>query len=195
MNSKKTFFTAWFLGLTALCLPASQALDIHGVNFPDQVQLENSGLVLNGTATRTVWGLKVYVVGLFLSDRCHNCETIMSEHTLPKRVLISMLRKVSVDKFGSTIQENIDNNFSEAEKVKYRKELEAFLACFGNGTDLDSGSAVTIDFIPSKGMVVGVNDHQFEPIQGDEFYHAMLRLWIGEPLQKSIKEGLLGKAG
>ena len=37
-----------------------------------------------------------------------------------------------------------------------------------------------------------LGNKELDVIPGDEFYHALLRLWIGEPLQKSIKEGLLG---
>lgn len=195
LQSIRSPFQTWLMaGLSLVTLPA-WSLDIHGVGFPEQTVLENRPLVLNGTATRTVWGIKVYVVGLFLAEANHDENAILNTDRAPKRVQISMLREVSEDQFVSTIQDNIDNNFTSAEKKLFVGELEAFFSCFNGGTELKEGGLVTIDYLPGKGMVVGLNDRQFDAIPGDDFYHAILRLWIGKPLQKSIKEGLLGRVG
>ena len=78
--------------------------------------------------------------------------------------------------------------------TKVLAALAAFaLVLVASEASAQKGGVITIDYLPGKGMIIGVNDQQFEPIPGDEFYHTLLRLWIGEPLQKSIKDGLLGK--
>ena len=80
-----------------------------------------------------------------------------------------------------------------AEKQKYNAELERFLDCFVDKKLLED-SVVHIDFLPGKGTRVAVGGKHLDLIEGDKFYHALLRLWIGNPLQKSIKKGLLSKA-
>lgn len=169
----------------------ARAVDVKGVQVPSGIDIGGRSLVLNGTAVRTVWGFSVYVCALYVSEASESSEKIMKEDLLEKRVHITMLREVSKEKFTSTIRENIDTNFSNAEKTQFTKELQAFLDVFGEGADLKKGSTVNIDFFPEEGMLITVNGQTFDPIPGQEFYHAILRLWIGEPLQKSIKSGLL----
>jgi hypothetical protein len=188
---KSRFLLLPFVLASLACPLPARALEIAGVEFPESAKLEECPLLLNGTAIRSVWGFKVYIVGLFLCEKNGDGNAIMKEDRRAKRIQISMLREVEQEQFVSTIQENIDKNFSAAEKEKYAGEIAAFFDCFDGGASLKKGSNVCVDFVPGKGMVVGVNDRCFEPIPGDEFYHAILRLWIGQPLQESIREGLL----
>jgi hypothetical protein len=154
--------------------------------------LEASGkrLTLNGSATRTAFGFKVYRVRLYLAEKLKDEKAIFRDRR-EKKVQILMLRKVSGKKFESTVKKNIDKNFSVSEKKKYSAELSQFLDCFSDRT-LPNGSVVNIDFVPSKGTLIYVGGKRVAVISGDDFYHMLLRLWIGAPLQKSIKRGLLG---
>jgi len=171
------------------------ALEIKGATVPSQISCGESSLVLNGTAVRSHWGFNVYVCALYLAEKSNSDAQIMTEDTNGKRVHISMLRGVSKEKFESTIRGNIDTNFSAEEKKVFAIELEAFLDAFGGGKDLAKGSVVNIDYIPEQGMSISVDDTVLDVIPGKEFYHAILRLWIGSPPQQSIKTGLLGQAG
>ncbi len=180
-------------------LAAFQAGASHGAaaeiardGFPSETMLQDSKLVLNGTATRTVWGFGVYRIGLFLGERSSDSDRIIGVDRAPKRVRIAMLREVSEKQFADTVQESIDRNFSPEEKKQFAQELDTFLDIFRNGADLREGSIVTIDYLPGKGMVMGLDDRQIGAIPGDDFYHAILRLWLTKPLQPSIRTGLLG---
>jgi len=70
--------------------------------------------------------------------------------------------------------------------------LETFFQCFKNGVDISQGSEVTIDYLPGEGTIITSEGRQRAVIPGHDFYHALLRLWIGKPLQASMKTGLLG---
>lgn len=177
----------------ALLLGACHAVAGEEAGFPSEAVLRDCKLLLNGSAVRTVWGFKVYEIGLFLNERSSNGDFIIGVNRAPKRVRIAMLREVSEEQFASTVQESIDRNFTGEEKQKFAGELEKFLAAFRNGVDLKKGSVVTIDYLPGTGMVMGRDDAVLGTIPGDDFYHAILRLWLGKPLQESIKDGLLGR--
>ena len=177
--------------LFAACFANAGEASAEGL--PAETVLQDRRLLLNGSATRTVWGFKVYEIGLFLNERSSDGSFIIGVDRAPKRVRISMLREVSEEQFASTVQESIDRNFTVEEKKKFAGELAKFLAAFSNGADLRKGSVVTIDYLPGTGMVMGRDDAVLGTIPGDDFYHAILRLWLGKPLQESIRDGLLGK--
>lgn len=174
----------------------ADAIDVGGVMIPEAVpHSTGKRLVLNGTAVRSVWGFDVYVVALYLKEKCQDVKAIM-ERDLEngKQIQITMLREVSAKKFISTVQKNIDVNFSEKEKRRFAPELAAFFKCFDDDLDLAQNSVVTFDYLPGHGTKIAVENRKTKLIPGDEFYHALLRLWIGQPLQASIKDGLVGKA-
>ena len=166
---------------------------VEGVNMPTSLKCQGADLALNGCGLRKKYGFKAYVAALYLSEPSASPEHIMTRDKDPKRLHISMLRNVSAKKFISTIEKNIDVNFTAAERALYAKELAAFLACFGGRESLDDGSVIHIDFVPGTGTHVAVDGKKIDTIAGDDFYHALLRLWIGKPPQESMKHGLLGK--
>lgn len=175
----------------AFSSPAQGAITA-GVDFPDHIVLGNGELALNGTAVRGFFGVQVYAAGLYLGRVSSDAEGIMLLDHEAKRLRIVMLRVVPEDKFAAAVQENIDRNFSAAEKQRFAGELDTFFKCFAGGADLVNGSEVHIDYLPGEGTVVTVAGRTLATIPGREFYHALLRLWIGKPLQSSIKAGLLG---
>jgi hypothetical protein len=149
-------------------------------------------LILNGKATRTVWGFPIYHVGLFLEQRNADGEAIMGADRGAKRVHMSMLRAVEKKDFVSTVRENIDQNLTPAEKETFAAELAAYIGYLEQGGDIEPGRIITIDYLPGKGTVLALDGREVGTIAGHDFYHVMLRLWIGRPLQASIKQGLLG---
>ena len=156
------------------------------------IEVSNNQLTLNGSAIRTVFGFEIYHVGLYLTNPNQSADAIFRDRDR-KRVEIKMLRDVSGKKFESTVRKNIKTNFSTKERENYAAELERFLDCFVS-RELSEGCVVKIDYVPSKGTQVFISDKQIDLIPGDDFHHALLRLWIGKPPQKSVKEGLLGLA-
>lgn len=190
-----TFIAAGSLSLFALFAGANASgVEVKGVKVPHQVTCADCPLVLNGTAVRKKYGFSVYVAALYLNEKTRDHQHIMERDLLGKRVNITMLREVGTDTFNSTIQKNIDSNFSAAEKQGFSDELKKFFACFDGGSELKKGSVINIDYVPESGTMVTVDGCVYDAIPGKDFYHAILRLWIGKPPQESLKTGLLGLA-
>jgi len=185
------------IALAAILFPVSNfvnAGEVKGVQVPDEITCGDSTLVLNGTAVRSVFGFKVYVAGLYLVEPSGDQDVIMSQDRGGKRLHMTMLRDVAGEKFESTILNNIDTNFSATEKQKFAGELKQFIRCFSGSNQFTKGSVVNVDYVPERGTLISVNGSVSEVIPGEDFYHAVLRLWIGTPPQESMKQGLLGKA-
>jgi len=194
MNDFHSFFRLRLIACIAiLCsfCSAANAGHVKGILVPEMVTSGKSKLQLNGTAVRSKWGFNVYVVALYLTQQNKDADAIMLNRD-PKRVHITMLHGVSEKRFVGTIQKNIGVNFSKEEQEKYASALKAFMACFHGGTSLKRFSTIDIDYLPGKGMEVSVDQAKFKLIPGDDFYHAILRLWIGQPPQSSLKTGLAG---
>lgn len=184
--------TAAFVAIiTVLCALSALARES---SLSPTAEVGGRNLVMNGEATRTVWGFDVYKIRLYLHEAMREAEKILAAKEHPKRIEIVMQRSVDEDQFSSTVQQSIDNNFSAGEKQKFAGQLSEFLGCFNNGADLEPGNVIIIDYDPSKGMVVKLDGRTLDTISGADFYHAILRLWLGKPLQQSIKDGLLGSA-
>lgn len=162
------------------------------VPLAPQIELDGRPLLLNGEATRRVWGFAVYDVGLYLEKPASDPQVIMEADRGSKRVMMVMRRDVEKDQFVKTVEESVERNINGDERKQFAAELEAFLRHLREGGDLTKGALVTIDYVPEKGSVLGLNDRTVGVIPGADFYHMILRLWIGKPLQASIKEGLLG---
>ena len=160
--------------------------------IPPTTEVGGRELVLNGQATRTVWGFRVYDVGLFLEQLATDGEVVMRSDPGPKRVQMNMLRAVDKQKFVNTVRENIEQNLTPAEQQTFARELAEYIGHLEKGGDIQPGRVITIDYVPGQGTVLGLDGSPVGTIAGHEFYHVMLRLWIGRPLQTSIKEGLLG---
>lgn len=194
MKSIKTH--CWYYVLTVFVImgnfsPPVVAETVKGILIPRAVGSHRNKLILNGTAIRSKWGFNVYVVALYLTEKSRDADVIMLNRE-PKRVHITMLHGVSEHRFVSTIEKNIDVNFSTEEKSRFATEIKAFFACFGGGASLEKFSTIDIDYVPGKGMHVTVDGRELEMIPGDDFYHAILRLWIGQPPQATLKTGLVG---
>jgi len=173
-------------------LLAGNALADESAALPTAASVGGRELVRNGTAVRSVWGFQVYSVGLFLGKKTGDAAKIMDQDRDPKRVQMHMLRAVDKERFVATVQENIDHNLSDREKETFAAELAAYLGHLQKGGDIEPGRVITIDYVPGQGTVLGLDGRWVGVIPGDDFYHVMLRLWIGRPLQASIKDGLLG---
>ena len=181
------------LALLLALIPIASRGETKKLNLPSQCTTGGCELILNGTAVRSVLGFQVYFAGLYLTENQRDEKHIMCRDPGGKRVHITMLRPVAGKKFESTIQKNIGKNFSEQERRRFASELDEFLGCFGNGSTLGKGDVIKIDYLPEEGTIVTVNDSVHDTIPGHDFYHALLRLWIGIPPQKTVKDGLLGK--
>jgi hypothetical protein len=56
---------------------------------------------------------------------------------------------------------------------------------------------IALDWVPGTGTQVVIdNQPHGKPIPGEDFYRALLRIWIGDkPVSGDLKKALLGQGG
>jgi hypothetical protein len=97
--------------------------------------------------------------------------------------------------FLEGLTKGIEKNHTGAELAALKTRLEAFSASLKGLGELAKGSVVTLDLLPGGVTQLSANGTAVgKPISGEDFYQALLRIWLGNaPAQDSLKAELLGR--
>jgi hypothetical protein len=176
----------------AASLPAAAA-EVSGVKFADQVEAQGKPLVLNGAGLRRKFIFKVYAMALYLPAKTDSAAAAIDAPG-PKRIEIAMLRDVDAQTFSNALREGIEANHSKAEVEALEprlKQLEGVMQKAGTAKD---GMRIRLDWVPGTGTQVSIQGAPADaPIPGDDFYRALLRIWLGpHAVQDDLKRALLG---
>ena len=180
-----TFCVVSFL----FCMPVSAAT-CPDVNFPENIVVGKTDLVLNGIGLRkaTFLGIKVYVAGLYLPNKSKDAELILSSDQ-SWRLLLHFVRDVDSD----DIQEALDEGFESATDGKVKAMQEDIDSINKLLPDLRDGDRLAFTHEVGKGVSVGYNNIAKGEVMGDHLAATMLAIWIGqEPPNEDLKAGLLG---
>ncbi len=182
----------WLLMLVLAAFPAAAA-EVAGVKIDDKTRVANAELALNGAGLRKRVFFQVYAIGLYLPQKSSTPAAIL-EQPGPKRIAIHMLRDVSADDFTAALADGIRANHSEAEARALEPRVKELAAIMAELKEAKKGMAIALDWQPPGGTVMLVNGAaRGKPIQGEDFYRALLRIWIGDkPVQDDLKKALLG---
>jgi hypothetical protein len=184
------------LALAALLPLAGLAAEVGGIKLADKMRFDTGGpeLVLNGAGIRTRFVVKVYVAGLYLTEKKGAAADAIALGG-PKRVSITMLRDVGAQQFNDALVEGFRANNSAAEVEKLKGPLDELSAVMSALGEAKKGSVIALDFVPGTGTRVLVDGAaKGKPIAGDEFYRGLLRIWLGDkPVDGDLKKGMLGQ--
>lgn len=163
--------------------------EVAGVRIPDTDQQ----LVLNGAGLRTRAIFDVYAIGLYLPEKKPAAADAINAPGA-KRVAIHMLRDVGADQFTDALMDGMKDNHSEAEMKALEPRVKQLVAIMAEVKEAKKGMRITLDWDPVAGTQVTVDGRVAgAPIKGDDFYRALLRVWLGEhPVQANLKKALLG---
>jgi len=185
-------------GLLLLALLAAPALaaEVAGVRVDDRIRLDSGELVLNGAGLRTKAFFKVYVAGLYLPERKTSTDEVLA---LPgaKRVAMRLMRDLSAKQLSDALDEGFRDNTPAAEQEPLKGRLGELSAIMNALRSAKEGDVIALDWLPGTGTRVMVNgETKGKAIAGEDFYRALLRIWLGDnPVSGSLKKALLGQGG
>jgi hypothetical protein len=185
------------IALGLLLLPLlCRAADVVGVKLEDSARVGSQNLVLNGAGVRVKVFFKIYAAGLYLTEKTGSAATALSLGG-PKRVSMTMMRDLSAQQLIDALNDGMRNNHPPAEFEKLRPRAERLSAVMSAIGAAKSGSVITLDYVPEAGTRVTLDgEPKGEAIAGDDFYRALLRIWLGDdPVDSSLKKALLGQGG
>jgi hypothetical protein len=186
----KTILAAATLFLAAA---AASGAEVAGVKLDDKTRVANADLVLNGAGLRKRAFFQVYAIGLYLPQKGASTAAVLDQPG-PKRVAIHMLRDVGADAFTEALADGIRANHSESEAKGFEPRVKELGAIMAELKEAKKGMAIALEWQPQAGTVMLVDGAaRGKPIAGQDFYRALLRIWIGDkPVQDDLKKALLG---
>jgi hypothetical protein len=175
--------------LLALAFPA-WAAELAGVRIDDKARVSNADLALTGAGVRKRLFFEVYAIGLYVRDA--RADPVAQPG--PKRVAIHMLRNVGADQFTEALADGMRANHSEADYKALENRVSALSAIMSELKEAKKGMTLFIDWNGKEAQVVVDGKPAGRPIAGEDFYSALLRIWLGEkPVQEDLKKALLGR--
>jgi hypothetical protein len=163
------------------------------VKLPAHATVGTQLLVLNGAGVRTTLFFKVYVLALYLPSRTSLASEVLALPG-PARITMVLLRDVTARQLTEALEDGVGDNHTAAELDKLRGRLNTLSAVMAGIKSARRGSVITLDHVPGAGTVVGLDGtNTGPPIPGDDFYRALLRIWLGDdPADSAVKKALLG---
>jgi hypothetical protein len=185
------------LGLLALSLSigAQAAVEIKGARFDETYQLGNQALALNGAGIRVKVIVDVYAAGLYVPQKGKDAGSLLGQGG-PKALQIVLLRDLTGEDFADAMAKGFSKNNSSADQARFQPKIDEIRSVMLGLGKVKKGSVIHIDFTPGAGTGVTINGTRQGPvISGDEFFTALLRIWLGNsPVDSDLKEALLGAA-
>jgi len=181
--------TALMLALTAF---AASAAEVAGVRLDDKTQVESRELVLNGAGLRKRVVFNVYVIGLYLPEKKSDPAAVL-QLAGPKRAAIHMLRDVGAEQFTDALIEGLKENHPEADYKALEPRAKDLAGIFAEIKEAKKGMVIALDWTGTATRLMVNGNPTGKPIPGEDFYRALLRIWLGDkPVQNDLKKALLG---
>jgi chalcone isomerase-like protein len=182
------------LALCLLWMSAACAAEVAGARIEDKARVGSSDLVLNGAGLRTRIVFKVYVGALYLPEKTSDAAKILASSG-PKRVSMTLLRNLTSKQLIDALDEGLRANHTDTQLAALRPRIETAEATMREIGSAKEGSVIALEYVPGAGTRITVDGAaKAPPIAGEDFYAALLRIWIGDrPVDASLKKAMLGQ--
>jgi hypothetical protein len=177
-----------------LCFSAQAfALEVEGVKLEDRAQVGKSVLQLNGAGLRSVFIIKIYVAALYLESPKARADAVFADKGAKRIELHVVADETGSERFLNGFHKGIENNRDQAQLAKLKDRMDAFEKAFGSVKTVVRGDIIAFDWLPGVGTRITLNGKELGRIEGEDFYLALLSIWIGEnPVKEGLKKELLG---
>tara|TARA_B100001057_G_scaffold10378_1_gene9836 strand:+ start:356 stop:895 length:540 start_codon:yes stop_codon:yes gene_type:complete len=176
-----------FASAITLC---AQTINIEGVDFPNELSINDEALLLNGGGLREKFGfLDLYVGGLYLTENSDDSnQIIMSSNSMAIRIVISS-KLVSRERFI----EALEDGFKNTTVGKYTStDIESFKEYLSDPFELDDEIILFYSSAEKRTYLYKDTETRGE-FYGLPFKQALFGIWLGDkPAQESLKKEMLG---
>jgi hypothetical protein len=172
----------------ATAVPAQAAAE----GFDESVTLAGQTLQLNGAGLKSIFIVKSYVAALYVPERSQVAQRLIAQSG-PRRLAMRMLADKSAARLVRSFGAGLRNNHDSIERIAMQSQIDTLLATLEQIGTLRQGDLVTFDLIDSTTRIAVNGTPTGQPIEGERFYAALLRIFLGEqPADPELKRGLLG---
>ncbi len=184
--------------LCAGCAVPVHAADIEGVRVDDRITLPGgTPLVLNGAGVRTKLAFaKLYVGALYLPAKQPAAEAIFKDAGAKRIAMFVLADEITARELVASLNNALAANHIPIELALIEARLRQLNDMMLKVGVLKKGAVVTLSFLPATGTHIHINGEEKLVIKGEDFFRAMLRIWIGnKPVDGRLRDAMLGGDG
>ena len=180
-------------GLPKVAAQVPGAREVEGFRFDSTLRLHGEDLLLNGVGVRKRFFLPVYVAGLYVPQKSADAEVLLAQRG-PRRMSMRFVREVEADLFMNSLMDGMRRNYGPSQLDVWRSQIDTLNTVIRTMVMARRSDHVSWDYAPADGARVMQNSMPRVPaVQGEDFYNAVLRVWLGaQPADADLKRGLLG---
>ena len=174
------------------------AADIEGVRVEERITLANGPqLVLNGAGVRTKLGfVKLYVGALYLPAKNASAEAILKDPAAKRVSMFVLADEITARELVASLNGSLDANHIPLQMALIEARLRQLNDMMLKVGVLKKGAVVTLSYVPASGTHIHINGEEKLVIKGEDFFRAMLRIWIGDkPVDGRLRDAMLGGDG
>ncbi|MBI9091764.1 MAG: chalcone isomerase family protein [Desulfobacterium sp.] len=175
-----------------LMLNASQVIgfELGETSIPDTLAAGENALVLNGAGYRTKFFIKAYVGGLYLMEKSHDPELIISSNS-PMAIRLHIVSSLIT---SQKMVDAVTEGFMKATKedtASIQNEIDRMLVLFRE--EIKVGDIYDLIYIPGTGVTASKNRIKMGTFSGLEFKRALFGIWLCDsPADATLKQKMLG---
>ena len=186
---------AGLMAAVALLCATANAAEIEGVRIDEKIAAPGGQqLVLNGAGVRTKLAfMKLYVGALYLAAKKVDAEEIIKDVGAKRIAMHVLADELTAKDLTASLNNAIAANHIPAELALIEGRLRDLNRMMNAVGVLKKGATVVLDYVPSSGTRISINGEEKLVIKGDDFFQAMLRIWIGKkPVDGGLRRAMLG---
>ena len=175
-----------------IALPSQAQTTINGVTLPASIKAGEESAVLNGGGIRKKLFLKLYVGGLYLSEKSSDANAIINADKAMAVKLQITSGMISSENMSEAITEGFEA-CTGGNTAPLKAQIEEFVNTFKK-SEIVEGNVFDIVYVPGKGVESYKNGKLQGTIEGMDFKKALFGIWLGsKPADDDLKAAMLGK--
>ena len=162
---------------------------IEGVEFSNQMTINNSEVQLNGGGLREKYfTLDLYVGALYLKESSSDAEKIiMSDQEMGIRIVI-VSSMVTRERFIDALEDGFKNTTAGKSSPEQIAQFKTFLK-----DPFKEGDEILLNYHKADAVYLYKNGQKRGAFKGLEFKQALFGIWLGgKPADSSLKDDMLG---
>jgi Chalcone isomerase-like len=186
----------WLCG--SLSFSVVRAAEIEGVRVEDQITLSDGrSLVLNGAGVRhKLMFMKLYVGALYLPAKKSNAAEILKDTSAKRIAMFVLADEITAKDLVASLNNSLAANHIPMELALIEERLRDLNRMMIAEGVLKKGAVVTLSYLPATGTHIRINSEEKLVIKGEDFFRALLRIWIGDKsVDGRLRDGMLGGSG